>query len=693
MLRFPLRILISLAVAVLVMLAAAAADSPIKNVQVPETVDRYAMLEIEVDLAFAAGSEDAAVDARLISPSGRETVVHGFEYQEFERSLEENQERLTPTRPPAFRVRFTPDEVGAWRGDIWVRTPTGRSTQEFSFACFESSSHGFVRVAPNHTHFAFDDGTSYFAVGENVCWSGSRGTFDYDDWFAKLAEQGANYARLWIGPFNSFTLEREFSGPAFDGLGVQDPASAWRLDQVLRLAEKHGIYLVLCTRSFNALRTRPEYPMWKDNPYNRVNGGPLERPQEFFTDPLANDQYRILLRYLVARYGYSTNVLAWEFWNEVDLVDGYDSKMVEAWHKEMARDLRAMDPYRHLITTSFANSDGDGLVDALAGIDYVQTHNYGALDEAATLSAFCRQKSRLYKKPTLVGEYGVDTHVQGNSADPEGVHLHNGLWAPVFSQSAGTGMIWWWDNYVDPGKLYPLFGAIARFVKDVPWATHTWKPLAAAEIAWAEVPPTRPGKRLKVLGGTGFGVVTSTMPDREDRFVLDVQGVTPPGANLRVLLDGEPALQQAFPVNDEVETHQYDGAYAIHVAPGKHNFHVRNLGPGNITLTYAMESAPEMRRPNLLVLAQDGGNYAIAWLQNRDHTWHHARQGLVRPVPRSRVTLAGLRDGNWRVEWWDTTRGVATGTTEASCKKGRLTLVTPTITTDVACKLQLSGAR
>ena len=38
---------------------------------------------------------------------------------------------------------------------------------------------------------------------------------------------------------------------------------------------------------------------------------------DFFTDVRAKADYKNRLRYLVARYGYSTSVFAWEFFNEV----------------------------------------------------------------------------------------------------------------------------------------------------------------------------------------------------------------------------------------------------------------------------------------------------------------------------------------------------------------------------------------
>ena len=63
-------------------------------------------------------------------------------------------------------------------------------------------------------------------------------------------------------------------------------------------------------------------------------------------------------------------------------MSGYDSAAVAAWHQEMGQYLRAVDPWAHLITTSYANTDGDPAVDGLREMDYVQSHNYGSHDMA-----------------------------------------------------------------------------------------------------------------------------------------------------------------------------------------------------------------------------------------------------------------------------------------------------------------------
>ena len=44
---------------------------------------------------------------------------------------------------------------------------------------------------------------------------------------------------------------------------------------------------------------------------------------QFFTDPTAKAIFKRRLRYLASRYGSSTSVFSWEFFNEVDVTDGF----------------------------------------------------------------------------------------------------------------------------------------------------------------------------------------------------------------------------------------------------------------------------------------------------------------------------------------------------------------------------------
>jgi hypothetical protein len=211
---------------------------------------------------------------------------------------------------------------------------------------------------------------------------------------------------------------------------------------------------------------------WKRNPYNSDNGGPCVLPSDYFTSPVAKDFVRRRLRYSVARWGWASNLVAWELWNEVDNNEGFDSQSCAAWHREMGDYLKSIDFWKHPITTSWR----DRATFALPQIDIVQGHSYfGPEFDAAQYSMQDTDHlMRNFGKPFFFGEQGIEGPV---SVDPEGKHFHDTLWVTALSGAAGTGLYWWWHNYVEPYNLYRHYGPLAEFVRGVDWPGYRWAPV------------------------------------------------------------------------------------------------------------------------------------------------------------------------------------------------------------------------
>ncbi len=463
--------------------AGAGAEAPrIENLEGPRAVGRYELFETQADVApLPANPFDPAqidVQAVFVAPDGSERRAIGFWYQAYERSLAGDVETRTPVGAPHFRVRFTPDRVGAWRWHWEVKTPAGEvRSEKRRLRVGRSRRPGFLRRSRRDDRYlAFDDGSAYFAVGENLSWSDARGTYAYDAWLAALAGQGASWARLWMP---SWAMGIEWSDT---GLGDYTARldRAWQLDAVLLEAERRGIAVQLVLQNHGAFSTTANSE-WAGNPYNAANGGPLASAAAFWTDPEAKAFFQRRLRYVVARWGYSTALLAWELWNEADLVDGYESATVAAWHQEMADLIRALDPQDHLVTTSFAVFVFDPNV-WRAGLDLTQLHFYATYDSgggpvviAPNVSEqvidFTSRRRDQVALPVLFAELGVDSRgpAETRAADPGGLGVHDGLFAGIVSGGYGTAMTWWWDNLIDlePDLYYPMFGAAARFVEGV----------------------------------------------------------------------------------------------------------------------------------------------------------------------------------------------------------------------------------
>lgn len=439
---------------------------------VPQYGKFEARIETNIQYDNPFSPEEVDLKVHFLTPASREHVMPAF-YDE-----EEGQ--------PVWKVRYAPMEVGRYR--YYIVLGETKKTAEQAFDCVPSDNNGFVRVSPDgHKYFKFDSGKPYFAIGHNVCW-----TDDYEYYFRKMAACGENYTRIWMIYWNialewSDNVGIEWLGtiekdPNYLGLGRYHSGKAKRIDQILDLAEKYGIYIMLCLESFNNLRISNPYPAYQGNPYAKRNGGMLEKPEQFFTHPEAKRLFKQRLRYIVARYAYHPHILCWEFWNEVDGIENYISKDVTAWHQEMARYLRQIDPMGHLISTSFAGTAGDPAIWKLPEMDFTQNHQYGSQDMAASIRYWTQRNISEFEKPQLFGEYGIDPI---SELDPDGINLHNGIWAAALSGSAGTAMLWWWDSYIDPNNLYYHFQPLARFVEDAGCPQTDFRDAAIGDIRYA----------------------------------------------------------------------------------------------------------------------------------------------------------------------------------------------------------------
>jgi len=286
----------------------------------------------------------------------------------------------------------------------------------------------------------------------------------------------------------------------------------------------------------------------------------------------------------------SLHIMAWEFWNEINCVWGYRkrSQDVMNWTAEMGRYLRKIDPWRHLVVNSLGSFLVDDRLWKLPEMDFTQVHGYwhptnpASKEMGKDMAEFVPHwigRIRRFGKPALFAEFGLVNPRWGHSPraedDKDGVHLHNGLWSSVMSGAAGTAMLWWWGNYVDPQDLYYHFAAVASFVEGVPWTTAGFRPA-------------------------------------------------------RVSTDS----------------------------------------------------------PRLRALGLRGRNLVLLWLQNRAHTWWNVvEKRPIHPLDAATVTVSGLKDGTYQVEWWDTWKGVVTQREDRQAQQGALSLAVARLRRDVAVKI------
>ncbi|MGQ9881365.1 MAG: DUF5060 domain-containing protein [Armatimonadota bacterium] len=708
-------------------------------------VPRYELVEFRLNLQAtydnAFDADEIAVDGIFTTPSGQKVQAPGFFYRPYTRKLEGNNERLAPSGAPDWRIRFAPTETGKYQLVVTVRDRTGKTvrSQPIAFTCVTSQHPGFVRISKHDKrYFAFDNGKPYVPVGANVCWASSRGTFDYDDWLPRYAQAGCNYFRLWLSPaWTTFALETTREPKARTGLNKIDLANAWRLDYVLNLARKHGMYALLCFDSFNILRKREEggFPFWEETPHNSANGGPLREPGEFWSHPEMLRAYRNKLRYIVARWGWDTQVMSWEFWNEVDLVgrSAYNLEAITRWHQQMGDYLRRADPWKHLITTSFADPNGREVIDRLLQIDFVQTHNYGSRDISGALSYFHRRKEA-YGKPHFVGEFGAGAMGEDARVDPTGIALHSGIWSNLLDGAAGTPMLWWWDNHIHPHDLYYHFTALTRFIKGVDFPIEGFRRVQNVRITPKETATTPVFEDLTLHGPTSWEPHPSNKPttvqvsadgkvsiqeqvagllhglrnhrDKHNpltiltelphpsRLRIFVTGVSGHGgAHLIVERDGQRVLDKDMPDPDDTRVTdtlmQYNGEHAVEIPAGKHTFVIKNIGNDWMFVSYILEQAVRQTELPLRVFGLQGRNTILLYIEHTRHTWYQVNVVKRRPEPAPPCELhLPLPQGHYRVQYWDTYEGMIEQTQDVTISRNWLTIKLPVVSKDIALKVE-----
>jgi hypothetical protein len=81
---------------------------------------------------------------------------------------------------------------------------------------------------------------------------------------------------------------------------------------------------------------------------------------------------------------------------------------------------------------------------------------------------------------------------------------------------------------------------------------------------------------------------------------------------------------------------------------------------------------------------------ALLWIQHRNNTWYRQLIQSVRPrlLRDVRVQVPALKDGTYRVEWWDTYLAGIITHLDVQVEDGLLKLTVPDAGPDVACKVR-----
>ncbi len=518
-------------------------------------------LTFDLSRAFENPYDPDVVDivAFFTTPSSREVAAPAFFYQPCERKLVKRKEHtrgrnwtveaeeVSPVRRSCWKVRFAPVEPGKHSCRLVVRTGRGKDVALEracpGFVAFPSGRKGFVRVAPDRRYFELSTGEFFYPVGLNirspadsrdlgrdpqiapkVIQAGFRGTYQYDDYFREMEKHGVNWARVWMCSWWC-GLEWYRKWPGYSGLGRYNQRNAWRLDHLVEEAERRGVYLQLCTTNHGQLSTRIDHE-WEMNPLNYYEpdayvpqslrkdtqiqrrpdaghsrfhrpGGILKEAAQFFTDERAMRHHKNKLRYTVARWGYSTSVMAWVLLSEAEFTEDYwvhayrhegrgRAPQTARWHDKMARFVKTIDPWKRPVTTHFSHPHRGNSTWSVKRLEYAQSNAYSTFPwfggkgmsraqahragkgESSVGAPLAMERyyygfMRKWSRPVVVGEWGG--HWMGNSVQDLDAELHCGNWASVMTPMAGATGFWWWPH-VHFRDRYGAFAAVTAFMKE-----------------------------------------------------------------------------------------------------------------------------------------------------------------------------------------------------------------------------------
>ena len=359
----------------------------------------------------------------------------------------------------------------------------------------------FVRVSPRDCrYFELDNGKPYIPIGLNLIAPPNNDPALMDEWFGRLAAQGGNYVRIWLG-HAFYDVEHAQSGQ-------YDEEQAQRIDRLLASARKHGIRVKLCIDFFRHLGEGSQ--TWAAKPIQHVkNGGLATNMVDWVNSSACRQRYKGKYDFFAKRYGSDPIVFGWELWNEMNAVVGGD---VRGWTAEMLPELHARFP-KNLCMQSLGSFDSNGArpiyadICGLADNDVAQVHRYldlgaqlevchGPVDVFAADAVREIQAFNL-KKPILLAESGaVEPCHTGPfklyAKDRDGLILHDVLFAPFFAGAAGPGHVWHWDAYVAKNDIWRQFGGFAQAVAGIDPPAEAFQPLRVEH----------PRLRVYVLRGT-----------------------------------------------------------------------------------------------------------------------------------------------------------------------------------------------
>ncbi len=693
-------------------------------------ISLYEKLEIGVKGDFAYTNpydyNEVNVKAYFQLSKAMPIAVDGFYSEDY--IYNETEDVLKEQHTGGFKIRFAPRKAGVWKYQVAV-FKKGLEVYRSGWGKFTANTdigHGFVTVSDkDELFFERQNSGSFFSVGVNLPAKAQNGMKEYKDIFDSLDEENANTFRLILGP-DGFDPQWG-RGNLYNYRATQRQAALF--DVLLKELKVRGMemILVLGAKDNFAIKYRDE------NPYLLSGGGMLKEAGSFFTEKEALAAYKNKIRYILARWGYSPEIMAWELFDEADRLGIYEANAVIAWHKEISEFIKKNDAHKHLVTTSFFDPYKEEQVWELKSIDMTQTHMFNQKDEADEIYDISRYKLEKFSKPHIITAYGIDedgTFIE-KGLDKEGVSVHNSIWSGGLSMSAGTPMPWYWEKYINKYWLYQQYKPFTEYMRSVNLVKGTYFELRNRDVFYsndndkspssvviypADIFGTKPPVSKFAIRQTGktdnkrflFANIYGTGYEQykndpvlilrnEDPIKLTVKLKAVEGENyffmvlntrdtLGVSLSAKNMRDNRYTFDTGKITAPCAESYTIDIPAGENQIMLSNRGTGYVKIDSIIVS--DYANPRLAPVFVSGiqsAKSARVWLKNKNYRWDNPNP---EPIKNFEMTVTDLLEGRYTVSTYNTETGEYIKQYEDITETGDLLLEIKDLKRDMAVTIE-----
>jgi hypothetical protein len=352
-----------------------------------------------------------------------------------------------------WRVRFSPDEAGAWRYTVVTRPRDGSIAEAGTFSVTPREGPGFVKATPGEAWgFRNEAGEPVFLMGDTVynLFGAAHCGMDVGAFLARRAGQGFNVfrARCQVSPFHppdsysDWQTRRTWpwggseQSPRFDRFNLDYFRT---VDEVMQTAADLGVGFEMIMEAWGF-----EFPF-----NNRA--------------VFVTEWEQLWLRYLIARYDAFSSVYIWTLMNEYEFYPNGDwsyNPTADRWAMRTARWVKAIGPHGHPIAVHNGPQMppfAERFAADPEAVDVIMFQTWGTTDEArgwlaAGIEESIERSLAGWPGSAVFAEYGYERNPEiplswPGFANTDAEHNRRGAWRGAFS---GLGVINGFENTWGP---------------------------------------------------------------------------------------------------------------------------------------------------------------------------------------------------------------------------------------------------